>query len=85
MFSSKPRPLLFTFKKEKIIALHMFFVKFPIDVIFIDTDKKIVEIKENFKPWSYYKPKNKAMYVLELPQGTIKNTKTSVDDALSFE
>ena len=65
MFSRK-KDLMFVFDKEKKISLHMFFVFFPIDVLFLDTDKKIVEIKKNFKPFSYYRPKNKARYVIEL-------------------
>ena len=38
----------------------MFFVFFPIDVLFLDKNKKVVELKENFKPFSIYFPKNKA-------------------------
>ena len=47
-------------------SLHMFFVFFPIDVLFLDKDKKIIEIKRNFKPFSFYKSKEKAMYVVEI-------------------
>lgn len=62
----------------------MFFVFFPIDVLFANKEKKIVEIKENFKPFTFYNPKKKAKYVIELPQNTIKNTKTKIDDTLEF-
>lgn len=65
MFSKK-KNLMFVFNKETIIPLHNFFVFFPIDVLFLDKNKKIVEIKKNFKPFSYYKPKNKAKYVVEI-------------------
>src|SRR3990167_9075216 len=72
MFSIKPKPLVFIFKKEKIIPLHMLFVFYPIDVLFLSKNKVVVEIKENFKPFSFYTPKSKAQYIIELPQGTIK-------------
>ena len=67
MFSRK-KDLMFVFKKEKIIPLHMFFVFFPIHVLFLNKNKKIVEIKNNFKPFTFYTPKNKAMYIVELTE-----------------
>ena len=83
MFSKK-RALIFVFGKEKIIPLHMIFVFFPIDVLFLDKNKKVAEIKENFKPFSLYTPKNKAMYILELPLNIIKNSGTKVGDKIGF-
>ena len=65
MFSRK-RNLMFVFDKEQRIALHMFFVFFPIDVLFLDKNKRIVEIKKDFKPFTFYKSKKKAKYVVEL-------------------
>ena len=84
MFSKKPKILIFSFKKEKIIPLHMFFVLFPIDILFLDKKERVIELKEGFRPFSYYKPKNKAMCVIELPAGTIKKTKTQIKDKISF-
>ncbi|MBW2976409.1 DUF192 domain-containing protein [Candidatus Woesearchaeota archaeon] len=81
---SKPRPLIFIFKKEKIVPLHMLFVFYPIDVLFLDKNKKVVEVKESFKPFKFYTPKNKALYIIELPKGAIKNSKTKIGDKISF-
>lgn len=69
MFSKK-KNLIFVFDDEKRRSLHMFFVFFPIDVLFLDKNKKIVEIKRDFKPFSFYKPKNKSKYVIELTEKT---------------
>jgi len=63
---SKRKNLMFVFDKEQIVPLHNWFVFFPIDVLFLDKNKMVVEIKKGFKPFSYYKPKKKAMYVVEL-------------------
>ena len=85
MFSKKNfTPLIFVFKKEKIIPLHMLFVFFPIDVLFLDKDRKVVELKEKFMPFAFYTPKYKALYIIELPSGIIKKTKTRVGDNLDF-
>ena len=65
MFSKK-RNLMFVFDKEQRISLHMWFVFFPIDVYFLDKNKKVIEIKKNFKPFTFYKSKKKAKYVVEI-------------------
>ncbi len=65
MFSRK-KNLVFVFDEEKITGLHMCFVFFPIDVLFLDENKRIIEIKRNFRPFRFYTSKNKARYVVEL-------------------
>ena len=76
--------LIFKFSRESFIALHMIFVFYPIDVLFLDKNKIVKDIKENFKPFTFYTSKNKAIYAIELPQGTIKKTKTKIGDKISF-
>ena len=66
MFSKK-RNLLFEFDKEIKITLHNFFVFYPINLVFLDKDKKVIEIKRNFKPFTFYTSKQKARYLLETP------------------
>lgn len=69
MFSRK-KTLIFIFSKEKTISLQMFFVFFPIDVLFLDKNKKVVEIKKNFKPFTFYTSRKKAKYIIEVPERT---------------
>ena len=66
MFSRK-RNLLFVFDKEQRIMLHNFFVFYPINLVLMDRNKKIIEIKKNFKPFTFYKSRTKAEYLLETP------------------
>jgi len=77
MFSKK-RNLVFVFEHEQRVSLHMFFVFFPIDVLFLDHKKKIVEIKTQFKPFTFYKSKEKAKYVVELVNNKKKYKKGEV-------
>jgi len=84
MFSKYEKSLIFKFGKEKIIALHMLFVFYPIDVLFINKNKFVVEKKENFKPFTFYSSKKKAMYVIELQQGLIKKSRTEILDKIEF-
>ena len=84
MFTKKSdKALVFIFDKEKPISLHMFFVFYPIDVLFLDGKKRVVQLKEYFKPWHITFCKS-AQYVIELPVGTIERTKTNVGDSVRF-
>jgi len=81
--TKKPKDaLVFAFDTERIVALHMLFVFFPIDALFLDKGKRVVDIKKDFQPFSYYSPKTKAMFVIELPVGMLQ--KTRIGDNLGF-
>ena len=81
---SQNNALIFKFKKENTISLHMLFVFYPIDVLFLNKNKAVVDKKENFRPFSLYSSRKKAMYAVELPNGTIKKTKTQIGDSINF-
>ncbi len=71
---SKPHNLIFIFKDERKRSLHMLFVFFSIDVLFLDSKKKVVE-RATLKPFSLYTSKKKARYVIELRKGQAKKIK----------
>ena len=81
---SKKKALIFVFKKEKIVPLHMLFVFYPIDVLFLNKEKIVVEKKEKFMPFTFYTPKNKAKYIIEIPTKLAKKTKTGIGDKIKF-
>lgn len=85
MFSKKQKnALIFKFNEEKSISLHMLFVFYPIDVLFLNKNKVVVDKKEDFKPFTFYKSNTKAMYAIELPNGIIKKTKTEIGDKIEI-
>ena len=51
----------------------------------LDDKPFILEIKENFIPFTYYTPKNSAKYIIELKNNTVKKTKTEVGDTIRFK
>lgn len=64
-------------------TLDMFFVFFPIDVLWLDNNKRIVDMKENLRPFTpMITPRKPARYVIELPRGSIKNMK--LGDEIKF-
>ena len=54
-------------------GIHMLFVRFPIDVVFLDAEKKIVDVKANVRPWiGTAFPRARFWYIIELPAGAIE-------------
>jgi len=70
---SKKKNLLFVMPYEDKWAFWMFLVRYPIKIIFIDKNKRVVDVKFaepitlNPKTWKIYSPKKKCKYVLETP------------------
>jgi uncharacterized protein len=64
-------------------AVHMFFMKFALDLVYLDRQKKVVKVRHNVKPWRI-SAALKAHSVLELPVGTIGSSRTEIGDQLEF-
>ena len=64
-------------------AIHMFFMRFPLDIIFADSDKRVVDIV-SIDPWNTYTPKAPAKYVIELEKGSINKFELEIGDELDF-
>ncbi len=73
------------FKDEALIitkcnSIHMFFMEFSIDVIFLNKENYVVGIVNDIKPNRLSAIYWKANYAIELPVGVISSSKTSVGD-----
>jgi uncharacterized membrane protein (UPF0127 family) len=66
-------------------SIHTLFMKFPIDVLYIDKDYQVIRIDENMVPYRLGPFVTQSAYVLEVPVGTIVATDTRVGDQLKFE
>lgn len=86
------RFLGFMFKKELPMdqgiwlipcnSIHMFFMRFPIDVIFLDSNNQVVKIVENLQPRKILPKVKNAYSTLELPIGTIRKYNIKIGDQL---
>lgn len=65
-------------------AVHCFFMKFTIDVLFLSKARKVVKIRPSLKPWRI-SGALRAHSVLELPEGAIAASGTLPGDQLEFE
>lgn len=53
-------------------GVHMFFMKFPIDIVLLNKQNEVVAVHQDLKPWRITKPVKTAHSTLELPVGSIK-------------
>ena len=65
-------------------AVHTFWMKFPIDVVFLDKKRKVLKIRPKMARWKMALCL-RAHSVLELPSGTCERTGTLRGDQLEFE
>jgi uncharacterized protein len=64
-------------------SVHTFFMRFPIDVVFLDGDLRVVEIAADLRPWRAA-GKRGARAVLELPAGECARRGLAVGDQIRF-
>jgi len=83
--------MLMVFPAEGRHGIWMPNMKFPIDIVFISSGKRVVDIRENVRPmslrpdtWRIYRPNKKARFVLELPAGSADGV-VCAGDELDFE
>ncbi|TKD72137.1 DUF192 domain-containing protein [Pseudalkalibacillus hwajinpoensis] len=61
-------------------SIHMCFMFFSIDVVFLTKNHEIIKVVENLKPWHFVSPIKGAHAVLELPAGSIKDSSIKVGE-----
>lgn len=54
-------------------SIHTFFMKFPIDVLFISENMEIIKKLDNLSPGNVIFPQKNAKMVIESPAGLFKN------------
>jgi uncharacterized protein len=80
----KGQGLLIDLKKDKNASIHMFLVGFPIDVIWLNNEKLVVDTAQDIKPNTIVNPSKFARYIVELPKGTLTKKPVSFGDRFSF-
>lgn len=66
-------------------SIHTLFMKFPIDVLYIDKSYQVIRTEESMVPYRLGPFVTQSAYVVEVPVGTIVATDTRVGDQLKFE
>lgn len=66
-------------------SIHTFFMRFPIDVVYVDRSGTIVRADGAMKPWRIGPVFTGSRWVVELPPGTIDATGTRKGDKVDIE
>ena len=67
-------------------SIHMFFMRYAIDAVFIDISNKVVAIYENLRPWiGLTKLYSNVVSVIEIPSGLCKKLDLKIGDTLRLE
>jgi uncharacterized protein len=69
---------------EPTWSVHTWFMRFPIDVVFLDRDLTVLELRTHLKPWRMA-ARFRARSVLELASGECDRLRLEVGDRLAFE
>ena len=66
-------------------SIHTFFMCFPIDVLFLNKDKKVIKCISSLKPFRMTNPVLCASYAIELPAGKINASQTEASDTILIQ
>jgi uncharacterized membrane protein (UPF0127 family) len=72
-------------------SIHMFFMRFPIDALFVSTpdpsgERRVVDVRPDLRPWrGLVMPVKGAAGVVELPAGTLGRAGIQAGSAVRFE
>ena len=75
--------MIFIMEKPSSVSIHMLFVFFPIDVIFLNEEKRIKGLSR-LKPWLGFKTMKNVKYVIEMKAGTIEKFNFSAGGQMEF-
>jgi uncharacterized membrane protein (UPF0127 family) len=66
-------------------GIHTFGMKYPIDIVVLDKENKVVKIKEKLQPNHFFVWNPKYNRILELPKGFVGEKKIMQEDQISLE
>lgn len=88
---NKNEAMLFSFPFEYRWSFWMLGMRFPLDIVFIDKNRKVVHIEKDAKPlssdpktWKMIKPAEKCKYVIEINAGESSRKRIKAGDVLNF-
>jgi hypothetical protein len=63
-------------------SIHTCFMRFPIDVVFLNINHEVIAVKQCVRPWRLVNFVKKAYITVEMSEGTIENKNIEVGDLL---
>ena len=69
---------------EPFMWMHMFFMRFAIDIVFLDRRDRVVHISHNLRPWRVSPILFRARKALELAAGAAARSNTALGDTIEL-
>jgi hypothetical protein len=66
-------------------SVHTFWMRFPIDVVFVDRQNRVVGLVPAMPPNRPFAGARRARRTIELPAGVIATTNTQIGDVIEFQ
>ncbi len=81
--------MLFIFPNDGSHPIWMRNMRFPLDIVWLDSNHKVVDFVESAKPSSWqdfsgYRPKAPSRYVLEFNAGFVRKNRIKIKDVAKF-
>ena len=70
---------------ERTQSIHMFFMRYPIDVAFVDRAARVTRTVAGLRPWRVVWWARGARDCIELPVGALESSRTVAGDQLAVE
>ena len=69
---------------DRAPSVHMFFMRFPLDIVFLDRDWRVVAVRHDLRPWRMAAARG-AVAALELPAGAAAAAGIEEGDVLAVD
>ena len=70
---------------EQAPSIHMFFMPYAIDAVFVDANRRVTKVVEHLRPWRVVWWAKGAKDCLEISAGAARRSGTDVGDELAIE
>ena len=75
---------VFPFRRPRPLPITMWFVFYPIDIVFLDEEGYVVDMVKSLPPWGYYNPVCRASTFIEFPEGTLAKHRIRIGSRLAW-
>lgn len=79
--------MMFVFPETGVHCFWMKDMLFPIDIVWLDSDAKVVDVRKNIEPESYpesFCPVSSAQFVLEFPTGVVAEAEIRIGTVIEL-
>ena len=66
-------------------SVHTFGMRYPLDLVYLDRDNRVVDTCANLSPWRTHRARTRARKTLELPAGDLARFNPRIGEQLTWQ